>query len=93
MTPGRKVVNFAISGAVGMIMFVLVLLATSPAFRQTQNLAGEYLSRAFEEAGGHNAVNVIIVDFRAIDTTGEITVLVVVGLCIFGLLRARRKAA
>jgi multisubunit Na+/H+ antiporter MnhB subunit len=37
-------------------------------------------------------VNVIIVDFRAIDTNGEITVLVVVGLLVFGLLRARRKA-
>jgi multisubunit Na+/H+ antiporter MnhB subunit len=36
---------------------------------------------------------VIIVDIRAMDTTGEITVLVVVGLCIFGLLRARRARA
>jgi hypothetical protein len=27
------------------------------------------------------------------DTTGEITVLVVVGLCIFGMLRARRTSA
>jgi multisubunit Na+/H+ antiporter MnhB subunit len=54
------------------------------------NLAGEYLARALDEAGGANAVNVIIVDFRAIDTTGEITVLVLVGLCVFGLLRSRR---
>jgi multisubunit Na+/H+ antiporter MnhB subunit len=38
-------------------------------------------------------VNVIIVDFRAIDTNGEITVLVLVGLVVFGLLRARRKPA
>ena len=36
-------------------------------------------------------VNVIIVDFRAMDTQGEITVLVVVGLCVYGLLRARRR--
>jgi hypothetical protein len=27
------------------------------------------------------------------DTTGEITVLVVVGLCVYGLLRSRRRAA
>jgi len=93
LTPGRKVLNLAISGAVGMVIFTFVLLATSPTFRQTHNLASQYLSRAYERAGGHNAVNVIIVDFRAMDTIGEITVLVVVGLCIFGLLRARRRAA
>jgi multisubunit Na+/H+ antiporter MnhB subunit len=45
------------------------------------------------QAGGANAVNVIIVDFRAIDTNGEITVLVLVGLLVFGLLRTRRKSA
>ncbi|MEE9211948.1 MAG: hydrogen gas-evolving membrane-bound hydrogenase subunit E, partial [Phycisphaeraceae bacterium] len=93
VSPVRKAWNLAVSCAVGVTMFALVLLATSPGFREPRNLAGEYLSRALSEAGGRNAVNVIIVDFRAIDTTGEITVLVVVGLCIFGLLRARRKSA
>jgi multisubunit Na+/H+ antiporter MnhB subunit len=33
------------------------------------------------------------VDFRAIDTNGEITVLVLVGLLVYGLLRARRTSA
>ena len=51
------------------------------------------LSLALAEGGGRNAVNVIIVDIRAMDTTGEITVLVVVGLCVYGLLRSRRRAA
>jgi multisubunit Na+/H+ antiporter MnhB subunit len=51
------------------------------------------LSLSLAEGGGANSVNVIIVDIRALDTNGEITVLVVVGLCIFGLLRARRSSA
>ena len=72
-------------------MCIRVRFSTSSPFRETENLAGEYLSRAFHGAGGQNAVNVIIVDFRAVDTMGEITVLVVVGLCIFGLLRTRRR--
>ena len=38
-------------------------------------------------------MNVIIVDIRALDTNGEITVLVVVGLCIYGLLRAPARGA
>jgi NADH:ubiquinone oxidoreductase subunit 5 (subunit L)/multisubunit Na+/H+ antiporter MnhA subunit len=87
----KKVVNLAIALAVGAFMFTYVLLTTSPQFKTMDNLSGEYLARALDEAGGANAVNVIIVDFRAIDTTGEITVLVLVGLCVFGLLRSRRS--
>jgi multicomponent Na+:H+ antiporter subunit A len=88
-----RFLNSAIAVAVGLSMFTFILLSTSPQFRETHNLASEYLSRTLADAGGANAVNVIIVDFRAIDTNGEITVLVLVGLLVFGLLRARRKAA
>lgn len=92
-SPARKFVDLAVAVAVGAVMFVFLLLSTSAELRETDNLAGEYLSRAMPQAGGRNAVNVIIVDFRAIDTTGEVCVLVVVGLLVFGLLRARRKLA
>ena len=92
-SPAGKLVNMAIAAAVGLTMFSLILLSTSDSFRQKANLAADYLSRSLSEAGGSNAVNVIIVDFRAIDTTGEITVLVIVGLCVFSMLRARRRSA
>jgi multicomponent Na+:H+ antiporter subunit A len=36
---------------------------------------------------GHNVVNVILVDFRGIDTMGEITVLAVAALGVLGLMR------
>ena len=91
LLPAQKALNLGIACAVGATMFTFVLFVTSSSFRETKNLAGEYLSRALHGAGGQNAVNVIIVDFRAVDTMGEITVLVVVGLCVFGLLRARRR--
>ncbi len=86
-----RLTNLTIAAAVGLAMFAFIMLSTSPQFRETHNLALDYLSRSLAEAGGANAVNVIIVDFRAIDTNGEITVLVVVGLLVFGLLRARRN--
>ena len=89
----RRLVNLAVSVAVGFSMFSFVVLSTSPQFREVKNLAASYLTRSMAQAGGANAVNVIIVDFRAIDTNGEITVLVLVGLLVFGLLRSRRKAA
>ena len=90
LSPAHSAWNLAVSGAFGFAVFTFVLLATSPNFRETRNLGLDYLERSLGEAGGRNAVNVIIVDFRAMDTIGEITVLVVVGLCVFGLLRARR---
>jgi NADH:ubiquinone oxidoreductase subunit 5 (subunit L)/multisubunit Na+/H+ antiporter MnhA subunit len=93
LPPMRRLVNLAVSAAVGITMFSFVMLSTSPQFREVKNLAADYLTRSMAQAGGANAVNVIIVDFRAIDTNGEITVLVLVGLLVYGLLRARRKAA
>jgi NADH:ubiquinone oxidoreductase subunit 5 (subunit L)/multisubunit Na+/H+ antiporter MnhA subunit len=93
LSPAQTAWNVAVSAAVGVVMFVLVVLCTAPGLRETRNLAGDYLARSLTEAGGANAVNVIIVDFRAMDTIGEITVLVVVGLCAFGLLRAARARA
>ncbi len=90
LSPALRAWNAAVSASFGLAMFVFVLLCTSPPFRETRNLGQDYLARSLGEAGGRNAVNVIIVDFRAMDTIGEITVLVVVGLCVFGLLRARR---
>ncbi len=89
--PSRKLIDMTIAGAFGATMTLFVLLMTTPALRAKANLAGEYLSRTYTGGGGQNAVNVIIVDFRAIDTTGEIVVLVMVGLIAFGLLRSRRK--
>ena len=89
----RRLTNVAISVTVGFAMFSFIMLSMSPQFREMKNLAEDYLTRSMAQAGGANAVNVIIVDFRAMDTNGEITVLVLVGLLVYGLLRARRKSA
>lgn len=91
-----RLVNVGISAAFGLTITLLLLLSMTPGLREPDNIAvrpGGLLSLALSQGGGQNAVNVIIVDIRAMDTNGEITVLVVVGLCIYGLLRSRRKAA
>lgn len=87
-----RLVNIGISLGVGLLAAGMVLLCMSPGLRETDNLALSFLSRSLPEGGGQNAVNVIIVDIRAMDTIGEITVLVVVCLCVYGMLRARRAA-
>ena len=91
-SPMRKAFNVTVSLAVGLCIFTFVMLSTSPTLREVHNLAADYLTRSLAEAGGANAVNLIIVDFRAIDTNAEITVLMVVGLLVYGLLRARRRS-
>lgn len=57
-----------------------------------QTLARYFLTNAYSQAGGHNVVNVILVDFRGFDTMGEITVLAVVALSVYALLRRFRPA-
>jgi multicomponent Na+:H+ antiporter subunit A len=96
LSTSAKLVNGAVAAAVGVCVTVMLLLAMSPGLRETDNIAtrpGGLLARSLVDGGGHNSVNVIIVDLRALDTTGEVTVLVVVGLCIYGLLRTRRRPA
>ena len=51
-----------------------------------------FLERSYVEGGGRNVVNVILVDFRGFDTMGEITVLAVVALAVYALLRRFRPA-
>jgi multicomponent K+:H+ antiporter subunit A len=52
-----------------------------------------FLSRALPEGGGANVINVMLVDFRAFDTLGEITVLGAVALTVYALLRRFRPSA
>ncbi len=56
-------------------------------------IADFFLEKSYSEGGGRNVVNVLLVDFRGFDTMGEITVLGVVGLTVFALLRRFRPAA
>lgn len=51
-----------------------------------------FLERALPEGGGTNVVNVMLVDFRGFDTFGEITVLGIVALTVYALLRRFRPA-
>jgi len=90
---GGGLTRATVATAVGLTATVLMLLALSPALRAPDSIGtqpGGLLSLALAEGGGANAVNVIIVDIRALDTSGEVAVLVVVGLIVYGLLRTRR---
>lgn len=57
--------------------------------RLHDSIAPEFMARSYVEAHGRNVVNVILVDFRALDTLGEIVVLGVAALGVYALLRLR----
>ena len=57
--------------------------------RVTESIGFEMAARALPDTGARNVVNVILTDFRALDTLGEITVLLVVAIGIATLVGQR----
>jgi multicomponent Na+:H+ antiporter subunit A len=71
----------------GALTTALVLLAKTMQLHPA--ISGYFVEHGVPKAHGRNIVNVILVDFRALDTLGEITVLAVVGIGVFALLKLR----
>lgn len=80
--------TLAIIAGVGMAALAYVVL-TQPAGPGIRDFI---VKNALPGGGGHNIVNVILVDFRGFDTLAEITVLGIVALTIYKLLRRFRPA-
>ncbi|MCL2524049.1 MAG: monovalent cation/H+ antiporter subunit A [Betaproteobacteria bacterium] len=78
----------AIVGGGGIAALTYAIL-TRPA---VDGIAPFFVEQALPQGGGLNVVNVILVDFRGFDTFGEITVLAIVALTVFALLRRFRPA-
>ena len=74
-------------GAGGGLAALSYALLTRPA---PHSISPFFLGRALPDGGGTNVVNVMLVDFRALDTMGEITVLGAVALAVYALLRRFR---
>ncbi|WP_058235163.1 DUF4040 family protein [Devriesea agamarum] len=58
--------------------------------RGRSDIADYYIHNAEEITGGHNIVNVILVEFRALDTLGELAVLGMAGVAIVAVLSTVR---
>ena len=79
---------------VGVVLSVaglgLLFARRAPTLRTEGPVWDEMIARAGPEAKGQNVVNVIIVDFRGLDTVGELGVLMVAVLGAVGLVRSDR---
>jgi len=81
---GVWVLAIAFGAVVALWLLVSVAGPLDPA------LSGFFAERSLPEAYGRNVVNVILVDFRALDTLGEITVVMLSLLAALPLLQAVR---
>nr|WP_144828262.1 monovalent cation/H+ antiporter subunit A [Cupriavidus gilardii] len=61
--------------------------------RPYDSIARFFIEQSVPGGGGHNVVNVILVDFRGFDTLGEICVLVIAGLGVQALMKGLRLPA
>jgi multicomponent Na+:H+ antiporter subunit A len=87
----ERTTTIAVAVGAGLVVTLLVLAATSATLEPD---VARHLSRvSVPEAQGRNIVNVILVDFRALDTLGEITVVAAAGLGVYSLLRSRRSTS
>ena len=86
----KQVRNVLVALAAGAFGFFLVLFNSSVVMQAGQAIGGYFLENAVPGGHGANVVNVILVDFRAFDTMGEITVLAIAALGGYALLNAPR---
>lgn len=75
------IIALAVGGGLGM---TLMAITQQPFDRALSDFFTEYSNSI---AYGRNIVNVILVDFRGIDTLGEIAVVALAGLCVLALIR------
>jgi len=90
-TGGQRLQDGVLAVVVGVVSTALLLAVTSGPF--DPHLSRYFGETSVPEAFGYNVVNVIIVDFRALDTLGEIAVVVIAAAGVWMLARGPRGGA
>ncbi len=85
----RRLRDLVISISAGLLMTLITLYITSD--EMTSQLKQYFADNSVPGGKGRNIVNVILVDFRALDTMGEITVLAIAAIGVFALLKLRKE--
>ena len=84
-----RVLRFAVAASVGLVVFAFAITAQSE--HRPSEVSQEMVESSVPEGHGRNVVNVILVDFRGLDTLGEITVLAVAAIGAVAVARAGRR--
>ncbi|MFU8773420.1 MAG: putative monovalent cation/H+ antiporter subunit A, partial [Anaerolineales bacterium] len=86
-TKKERLRDALLASAVGGLMTLFLLLGTS--IQPFPSISRYYIENSVTLAHGRNIVNIILVEFRSLDTLGEITVLSLAGVGVFALLKLR----
>jgi multicomponent Na+:H+ antiporter subunit A len=81
--------DFIIALSFGAVMTILAIKAVNVNLNPT--ISDFFVENSYSKAFGENVVNVILVDFRALDTLGEVTVLTIAATGVFLLLKTKNK--
>jgi multicomponent Na+:H+ antiporter subunit A len=86
-SPARRPLDAIMAVAFGIVTTIILMKVTAgPIDRE---LTTFFETASWPEAFGQNIVNVILVDFRALDTFGEIAVVLIAAISIFALLKSK----
>ena len=90
--PGRagRIRDIVLAVLAGVVVTGLMLAVLAEPL--DRRITDYYEITSVPEAFGRNIVNVVLVDFRALDTFGEIAVVGIAGFACYALIRARRRA-
>jgi multicomponent Na+:H+ antiporter subunit A len=88
-TKTSRIRDALISISVGVTITLIVLKARF--INLHEPISGFYAENSYTQAHGRNIVNVILVDFRALDTMGEVTVLTLAAAGVYSLFRFQIK--
>ncbi|HLV25536.1 MAG TPA: hydrogen gas-evolving membrane-bound hydrogenase subunit E [Gemmatimonadales bacterium] len=87
---GERKRDMALAAAMSAVLFVALMdMGSSTPVTEVSAFYGE---RSYIEAFGRNVVNVILVDFRGLDTLGEITVIAASSVLVWSLLGPQSRA-
>ena len=93
LDPGGKRIFRPFDAVLACGVGIVVAMATFAVLQEdfSRRLTDYFEASSWPEAFGRNIVNVILVDFRALDTFGEIAVVMVAALSAYALLRTTKK--
>jgi len=80
-----KITNGVVAISVGVMAALLTMIGHSSRFYES--IAYYFIENSYEFGGGTNAVNVVLVDFRGLDTLGEAVVLGIAGLGVYAMIK------
>lgn len=88
-TPGQRTLDAIVAASFGLMMTLMVLAAQEQSW--APSIASYFVEQSYPEGKGRNIVNVILVDFRALDTLGEIFVLGLAAMGVYSMIKLRRS--